>query len=381
MTYSKEDAFGTDGPGRVAVLRAGNIQDAEILLEDLVYVPRSCVSKAQLLLRGDILIATSSGSLDVVGKAAAVTNNVDAAFGAFCKVLRPRKGVNHRYFAYYFRTDDYRRIVSGLAGGANINNLRNEHLDELLVPVPRPEDQARIADRLDGADAIRRRRKAASALVTELIRSTFLEMFGDPVTNPRGWVRRPLCEVGDVTTGNTPSRAVPEYFGDAVEWIKSDNINTPSHYLTVATEGLSVAGKAVGRIVPSGSSLVTCIAGSPECIGNVALTDREVAFNQQINAVSPKLGVDSGFLYTLLLVGKRLVQAASTSGMKGMVSKGRLEAVMVPFPPSDLRQEFGRRLECLLALSRRQEVAIEESERLFRAELHRAFNIDRPESA
>ncbi len=142
-----------------------------------------------------------------------------------------------------------------------------------MPPLP---EQRRIADILDKADAVRRKRKGAIALAEELLRSAFLEMFGDPVTNPKGWPVKPLTALGTVTTGNTPSRDVPEYFGEAIEWIEFDNINTPSHYLTPAVEGLSEKGRAVGRVAPAGSTLMTCIAGSPDCIGNVGLADREV---------------------------------------------------------------------------------------------------------
>ncbi len=95
---------------------------------------------------------------------------------------------------------------------------------------------------------------------------------------------------------------------------------------------------------------MTCIAGSPDCIGNVALADREVAFNQQINAITPHDGVDHRYLYVLLLLGKRLIQAASTNSMKGMVSKGRLEDVLVPAPPPRVQAEFGEAFDRVLAL-------------------------------
>jgi type I restriction enzyme S subunit len=119
---------------------------------------------------------------------------------------------------------------------------------------------------------------------------------------------------------------------------------------------------------------MTCIAGSPDCIGNVALADREVAFNQQINAVTSHDGVDYRFVYVLLLVGKRLIQAASTKGMKGMVSKGKLEGVLVPVPPAKEQAQFGEAFDRVLRLSRRQEVAQREAQILFDTNVERAFS-------
>lgn len=112
---------------------------------------------------------------------------------------------------------------------------------------------------------------------------------------------------------------------------------------------------------------MTCIAGSPDCIGNVGLADREVAFNQQINAVTPGPNTDARFLYAMLLVGKPLVQAASTASMKGMVSKGRLEAIAFPKPEYAAQLRFGVAFDRVLAIQQQAMRAREESNRLFAA--------------
>lgn len=292
---------------------------------------------------------------------------IDTAF--FVERLEPHL-CDLRYLFYALKNARLARhaITTSIPG------LSRDDIYRTRVRLPPLAEQRRIADLLDKADAILIKRKQAVACTDELMRAAFLEMFGDPVTNPKGWPMKRLAELGHITTGNTPSRAVPEYFGDDIEWIKSDNINTPSHFLTRATEGLSAGGRAVGRTAPAGSTLMTCIAGSPACIGNVALADREVAFNQQINAVTPLKGVDGRFLYVLLLVGKRLIQAASTNSMKGMVSKGKLEEIEVPVPPSSLQSHFGATFDRLIALSRRQEIAEQEAQRLIDNTVQRALS-------
>lgn len=169
VTYSKADASPTPLPGYLPVLRAGNISDDGLLLfDDLVFVPEGRISAQQRLRRNDVLIATSSGSLDVVGKAARALADFEGGFGAFCKVLRPKPGIEPAYFAHYFQTTDYRARVSALAAGANINNLRNEHLDELLIPVPSLADQRRTAEMLDRVDALRAQHRAAIEQLSRL---------------------------------------------------------------------------------------------------------------------------------------------------------------------------------------------------------------------
>jgi type I restriction enzyme S subunit len=238
-----------------------------------------------------------------------------------------------------------------------------------LPPLP---EQQRIAEILDKAGALLSKRRAALAQLDTLTQSIFLDMFGDPATNPKGWPRRAIGEVGKVVTGNTPPRSNPGYYGTAIEWIKSDNINTPHYYLTKADEGLSESGKAVARTVPAGSILVTCIAGSPECIGNAAMTKREVAFNQQINAFVPANG-DAHFLYAQIRVGKRLIQGESSAGMKGIVSKGRFEQISLIFPPIELQHEFARRIGAMEKLAATHRASLAELDALFASLQHRAF--------
>jgi len=124
--------------------------------------------------------------------------------------------------------------------------------------------------------------------------------------------------------------------------------------------------------VPASSILVTCIAGTPDCIGNAAITDREVAFNQQINALVPQVG-DFCFLYTQILVNKRLVQEASTSSMKGMVSKSRFEEIQLIFPPVDMQKAFGKLFDRIEQLKTTHRESLTQLNALFASLQHRAF--------
>jgi len=230
-------------------------------------------------------------------------------------------------------------IINQAHGGVGLKHITKGRLEAVEIPLPLLKEQKRISAILDKANSLRRKRQQAIQLADQFLRSVFLDLFGDPVTNPKGWEVCPMSHMAEVITGNTPSRKQPEYYGDYIEWIKSDNINTPSNFLTTSRENLSVQGYKVGRKVPEGSTLITCIAGSFECIGNAAFADREVCFNQQINALVP-LTVKPWFLYGLILFSKKKIQAASTNAMKGMVSKGTLEKIEMIFPPIELQEKF-----------------------------------------
>ena len=277
--------------------------------------------------------------------------------------------VDLKFLFYALRRNGLGKAITGTAQP----QITRQSLFEVKIPLPPLLEQRRIAAILDKADAIRRKRQEALALTDEFLRSAFLEMFGDPVTNPKGWVRKPIEEFGCVVTGNTPSRENPDFYGSSIEWIKSDNINTPLHVLTPAAEALSEEGRKIGRTAPSGSILITCIAGTPECIGNAAIADRDVAFNQQINAIVPKSAVNRSFLYVQLLVAKRLIQRASTASMKGMVSKSSFSAVELISPPKEMQDKFGHVFENFHHLFLKERRAAELEETCFRSLTQRAF--------
>jgi type I restriction enzyme, S subunit len=284
-----------------------------------------------------ILMAEDGGYFDDPRRAIAYRVEGKCWVNNHAHVLRPKPGVNIDFLCRQLEQYDVTRFING----ATRQKLNKSTATEIPITLPPLSEQKRIAAILDKADAIRQKRQAAIKLAEDFLRATFLDMFGDPITNPKGWNVVPLKKLGYVTTGNTPPRINPGFYGNDIEWIKSDNINTPYHYLSKATERLSKSGKKVARTAPPLSTLITCIAGSFNCIGNAALTDRDVCFNQQINAITPYVNTDPFFLYVQILAAKKIIQNASTNSMKGMVSKGIFEQIMLFQPPKDLQRKFG----------------------------------------
>ena len=329
-----------------------------------------------MLQPGDVVFNATS-SRELVGKSALFTGWPEpVSFSNHFQRIRTRRELlEPAYLARWLTWQQRRGTFAGIsARWVNQAVVRNERLLALKIPLTSLPEQRRIAAVLDKADMVRRKRRESLRLLDEFLRSAFLEMFGDPVSNDKGWDRRALKDLAVITTGNTPSRSNADFYGDAVEWIKSDNINTPGHYATRAMEGLSAEGRRVGRVVSADSILMTCIAGSPDCIGNVAIADRAVAFNQQINAITPGVALDHRFLYTQFLVGKRLVQRASTSSMKGMVSKGQLEKVRISVPPLQIQNAFGELFGRLMVTRSSLERSISHSLDLFDSLAHQSFN-------
>lgn len=293
---------------------------------------------------GEILFAKMKGTTKVLKITDEIAN--DYIFSTGFTTLKNKKELNKDYLYYVLISEYFQNEKDKYSSGATQKAINNTNLKKIKIPVPPMEIQEKIVKVLDQAQALVDKRKEQIETLDQLIESIFYTMFGNPIRNEKGWEVKKLGTTTEIITGNTPPRKDIENYGAHIEWIKSDNINTPYTYITEAKEYLSKIGKEKGRYVPKNSILMTCIAGSLSCIGNVAITDREVAYNQQINGFIPK-EYSLYFLYNLFNLSKEYIQNNSTSSMKGMISKGTLSDLEYIVPPLSLQNEFANKVETI----------------------------------
>ena len=227
VSYKPEDLHETLDDSSIILLRANNIDEGKINFDDVVFIDRKKVSNEQLLQKGDILICASSGSKNLVGKAAMINFDQKVTFGAFCKVVRPYCFQDADYLSMFFQSPIYRREISSASIGANINNIRNEHIDTLNVRWPDKVTRSATVAILRKVNLLVHLRKEELNSLDTLIKARFVEMFGDLVTNPKGWVILPWEKVFDTKTGKLDSNASVEggnypFFTCAKEWLWID---------------------------------------------------------------------------------------------------------------------------------------------------------------
>ena len=185
VSYKPKDIHDTLNDLSIVLLRANNIFDGSVDFSDVIYIDRKRVSPSQILRRGDILVCASSGSKDLVGKAASFNCDGEYTFGAFCKVVRPKNVDDADYISMFFQSPKYRREIAASALGANINNIRNEHIDNLIINWPVKLNRDIIVSLLNQSKSIITLRKKQLQLFDELIKARFVEMFGNPVVGDR----------------------------------------------------------------------------------------------------------------------------------------------------------------------------------------------------
>lgn len=361
VTYSSGDAIDASKDGYVELLRANNIDDGQLNFSNLIYVPKSKVSDKQYIKKNDIVIAASSGSLSVVGKAGALTNGRLCTFGAFCKVLRPNSKVDPRYIANYFQTKVYRQTISSLAEGANINNLRNEHIDNLLISLPPLAEQQRIAAILDKAEEIKRKREQAIEKLDELAQSTFVEMFGRDTCETKI-----LNELGTIKTGSTPPSNKENMFGTQIPFITPGDLSSGSQ----VKRHLTIEGSRESTTVRAGAALVCCIGAT---IGKMDIAKEVSAFNQQINAIEWSGEINDTYgLYALKSIKGQVISNATSTTLP-ILKKSLFQQLRIKVPSQLKQLQFSERIECIQQSITKQKKSLTKIAVLCSSLQHQAF--------
>lgn len=249
-----------------------------------------------------------------------------------------------KFLKCYFMSKTFNDKKDKNCNGATMKALSDEGFKKIKLPLIPKEIQQRIIDEYIALSASIKNKKNQINVFDELIKSQFIEMFGDPTINNMLWSKEKLSTNCTIITGNTPPRAHEDNYGTFIEWIKTDNILENVPYPTKAKEFLSEIGLEIGRSAPEKSILMVCIAGSINSIGRVCILDRKVAFNQQINSIISE-NYNMKFLLYLLKMSKEFLVSDVNMALKGILSKSMLENKSFIVPPRPLQDQFAAIVE------------------------------------
>ena len=281
------------------------------------------------------------------------------------KVLSEANNIDPK-FAYYFLN------TLNLPDVGYSRHFR--FLKRTFFPLPPLEEQRRIAAILDKADGVRRKRKEAIRLTEELLKSTFLEMFGDPVTNPKGWevtILRDVCK--KVTDGThhmpkTVEKGIPIL--RALN-IKKDKVET-SNLLYISEEDYQKISKR--SPLDKGDVLLTCLG----TIGNVAIFNEDSNFSlvRNIALLKPNYKkTTSEFLKFILKTDylQRQIKSRSKQSSQAALYIGEIEQLKIFLPPIELQRKYSNLSQEINDLHKKLEQDEFYQDNLFNSLLQKAF--------
>ena len=341
VSYKPEDIHDRLDKDAVILLRANNISGGKINFDDIVYVDRRKVSNEQYLRKGDVLICASSGSKQLVGKAATVDFDRECTFGAFCKVVRPNPDIAG-YLGVYFQSNRYRQKISEVAIGANINNIRNEHIDDLELLVGNSDENAEVIETITLLQCILDRRKEQLEKLDELVKARFVEMFGAYPLNPMGWKKGTIRDVvADVRYGSSR----PAVDGGKYPYLRMNNITYGGELDLSDVKRIDVPENELEKCTVRRGDVLFNRTNSKELVGKTCVYDRDemmvlagFVIRVRVNdLVLPEFL--SAFLNTDFSKRTLLGMCKAAIGQAN-INAQEMQSIGIYIPPIELQKEF-----------------------------------------
>lgn len=243
-------------------------------------------------------------------------------------------------YLYYFLKSK-KSHVTALGRGVAQNNINLSILRNFEVPIPALSTQKQIVDVLDKAEKIIEARQQQLQKLDELVKARFVELFGDPLSNDKGWQRVLITEVCHaIFGGGTPSKSHPEYFTGSIPWVspkdmKSLVINDSIDHITEEAIAHSTT-----NLVPANSVLMVIRSGILKHTLPVAVNSLPVTINQDMKAFVPNDTVKTTFLMYFF----KAIENDVLAGIRGVTADNidfkAFQKRTIIVPPLALQEQF-----------------------------------------
>jgi type I restriction enzyme, S subunit len=354
--------------GNIPWVKSGELRES-IVSEAEESVTSEALAETSLKIapKGSVLVAMYGANVGRVG-----ILGIDATTNqAVCHIIPDEDKADSRYI-FHALQGKLAEFLSRSVGGAQ-PNISQQIIRETKIFLPPIEDQKRIAAILDQAEALRSLRRQSIGQLDALARSVFLEMFGDPVTNPKGWKDGTLGDVATFTGGGTPKREKPEYFEGSICWATSKDMK--HEFLEDTQEHITPKGieESATNLMPVGTILIVVKSKILAHSLPIAITKVPTCFGQDIKGIRLSEKCETYFAVMALRHGKQwLLDRARGINTEGLTLE-HLRAFPLPLPPLVLQQEFASRIGVIEALKAQHREFLAKMDTLFASLQHRAF--------
>lgn len=307
--------------------------------------------KCSYLKAGDILVARMP---DPIGRACIFPEDMGRCVTVvdICIVRPDSERIDNRWLMHLINSERFRNQIDRHVTGTTRQRISRGNLAGLEIPLPPLPEQKRIAAILDKADAIRRKRQQAMQLADDFLRAIFLDMFGDPVTNPKGWPLKRFGDVGTWSSGGTPSRTVSDFFEGEINWYSAGELN--SRYLDGSVEKISESAikNSAAKIFKKDSLLVGMYDTAAM---KISILKEDSSCNQACANVECNELASVEWLYSYISYAKDSYLSRRRGVRQKNLNLGMIRDFLLPLPPRDLQDEFVRFVSAVFDMKKKQD--------------------------
>ncbi len=258
-----------------------------------------------------------------------------------------------------------------MTGTAGQQRVPTSFLERFEIPLPPLSEQKRIADILDIANAIQRKRQEASRWAEVLLRSSFCEWFGDPVQNRRRWPTAKLGQEATLDRGRSRHRPrdASVLYGGQYPFVQTGDVANADGYIDSYSQTYSTEGLAQSKMWPAGTLCITIAAN----IAKTAILSFDACFPDSVVGLVPGPRLTTEYVRYWFVGMERAIDASATQVAQKNINLEFLRNLEIQLPPSALIRRFTNLVKKVRELKRKHQVAAYESEGLFNSLVQLAF--------
>ena len=291
--------------------------------------------------------------------------NVDTAFG----IVPSKASLSPKFFFYYCKHYDFTKHNVAVT----IPSLRRIDLLKIPIPVPPLSEQERIVSELDLLSSIIEKKKAQLKEYDKLAQSIFYDMFGDPVTNEKGWEKSSLSKMGLLARGVSKHRPrnAPELLGGTMPLIQTGDVSNADFYIRNYTSTYSELGVSQSKIWKAGTLCITIAA----TIGKCAILSFDACFPDSVVGftVNNKL-CNNEYVFFIFKCLQSILEENAPSVAQKNINLKVLNDLELPLPPLPLQQSFASKIEAIERQKALIQQSITETETLFNSRMDYYFD-------
>lgn len=352
--------------GEVPWLNSGSLNEGVITAPSKFITQLGLAnSSAKLMPKDTVLVALTGATTGQVGYLA-----IEASANQSVTGILPSKE-HHPKYLYFFLKSQRQKMLGDAFGGAQ-PHINQKYVKDFKIPLPPLDDQIRIAHLLGKVEELITQRKQHLQQLDDLLKSVFLEMFGDPVRNEKGWTPAPLEQLGSINRGVSKHRPRndPKLLGGPHPLIQTGEVSNAGTYITTYTQTYSDLGFAQSKLWPAGTLCITIAAN----IAQTGILTFDACFPDSVVGFLAHEG-ESNTLYVLGLFWffQAILEKNAPAAAQKNINLEILRALSVPKPPIELQSEFSTIVEKVEALRSRYQQSLTDLEALYAALSQKAF--------
>ncbi|MDF1617983.1 restriction endonuclease subunit S [Petrocella sp. FN5] len=358
----------------IRLIQTGNIGNGKFLekenrskyISEETFLNLKCTE----IFAGDILISRLP---EPVGRACIIPEKEERMITAVdCSILRVDENVvDKKYLLHFLKSPVYFQALAGKLAGTTRVRVSRKNLGLVDIKIPDRYTQEKVGNILDCLEVIIDKRKSQIELLDSLVKSRFVDVFGDPISNPFGWSEDNLSNIGVLGRGVSKHRPrnAPELLGGMYPLIQTGDVSNADLYIDDFTSTYSELGLKQSKMWSKGTLCITIAAN----IAKTSILNFDSCFPDSVVGFDPSDRTNNIFMHYWFSFFQQMLESQAPESAQKNINLRILSGLKVIVPPIDIQEGFADFVQRVDKLKLEVRRSLDETQVLFDSLMQQYF--------